>query len=539
MKRPRIPILAIALSATLALSACAGSAIASAAPAVATPPAIVIPQSPQIEAQAPANTAGNPGATAAVEGTLEAIYQQVNPSVVNISILKEVTLTSQLPTFPFFSQPQQPSPQYEHGAASGFVWNDEGYIVTNNHVVDGATKIEVTFYDGSVRRATLVGADPDSDLAVVKVESLPDSGLFPATLGDSSQVHVGQLAVAIGNPFALEGTMTVGIVSAVERSLPADSSGTTGSSYTIPNIIQTDAAINPGNSGGVLVDDQGLVIGVTSAIISTDGSSAGIGFAIPSLIVEKVVPSLISTGKFEHPWLGLSGTSLAPDLAEAMHLDPDQRGALVIDVVSESPADKAGLHGSTSSVTIDGQQARVGGDVIVAIDGQTVETFDDLVAYLASETEVGQQASLSVLRNGETKTIDLTLAARPATFGTVQRAESSRSGAYMGVSVKTLTPEICSAMQLPQDTQGVLILQVQLGSPAEQAGLRGSDRGVEIGGQQQLVGGDVIVAMNGQSVDSVETLQALLANATPGDKASLTILRAGEEMHLDVTLGEY
>ena len=223
---------------------------------------------------------------AAYQGTLENIYTTVSPSVVNIHVVQKVagsgTITSQIPGFPFFNSPQggqQAPQQYQSALGSGFIWDTNGDIVTNNHVVSGADTIEVTFSDGTIVPATLVGADPDSDLAVIKV-NVPASKLHPVQLADSSAVKVGQLAIAIGEPFGLEGTMTTGIISAVGRSLPANEN--VAQSYSIPDVIQTDAPINPGNSGGVLVDAQGQVVGVTSAIESPSGSNAGIGFAIPS-----------------------------------------------------------------------------------------------------------------------------------------------------------------------------------------------------------------------------------------------------------------
>jgi serine protease Do len=246
----------------------------------------------------------------------------------------------------------------------------------------------------------------------VKVE-LPAAQLHPVQLADSTQVKVGQLAVAIGNPFGLENTMTVGFVSALQRSLRAESESIEGPSYTIPDIIQTDAPINPGNSGGVLVDNQGQVIGVTAAIASPVRASAGIGFAIPTAIVQEVVPVLIEKGRYAHPWLGISGTTLDPDLAQAMKLETDQHGALVIDVTPGGPADKAGLRGSDQKITVDGEERRVGGDVVVAIDGQPVETFDDLVTYLVRSTEVGEKVTLTVLRDGEQTQVRVTLEARP------------------------------------------------------------------------------------------------------------------------------
>jgi 2-alkenal reductase len=362
--------------ALLSASACSAVNSPSILDTAPSPGEVVIPNAPPTF-----------GSLQDYQTSLEQIYQLVNPAVVSI--------------------------QVGQGAGSGFVWDTLGHIVTNNHVVDGSDSIQVTFSDGTVRSGELVGADADSDLAVIKVD-LEAVRLHPVTLASSTEVKVGQLAIAIGNPFALENTMTVGIVSAVGRVLPVDSSGSGQGSYSIPDIIQTDAPINPGNSGGVLVDDQGQLIGVTAAIASPVRASAGVGFAIPSDIVKRVVPALIETGRYEHTWLGISGGSLTSDLAQVMNLDVDQRGALIIDIVPGGPADQADLRGSSQELAISGQPFRVGGDVITAIDGQAIDNFEDLVAFLARNTEVGQQVTLSFLRDGETETVTLVLAARPS-----------------------------------------------------------------------------------------------------------------------------
>jgi S1-C subfamily serine protease len=233
-------------------------------------------------------------------------------------------------------------------------------------------------------------------------------------MADSTQVKVGEIAIAIGNPYGLEGTMTVGNVSAIGRDLPSSRvDQNSGATYSIPLVIQTDASVNPGNSGGVLVNDQGEVIGVPSAIESSTGASAGIGFAIPAEIVEKVVPSLISDGKYEHPYLGISGNDMTPDIAKAMDLPSDTRGALVQQVSPDGPSEKAGLQPSTTTVTINGTEGTVGGDVIIAIDGQPIKAMSDIIAYLAVHTQVGQTVQLTVLRDGQTKTVEVTLGSRP------------------------------------------------------------------------------------------------------------------------------
>ena len=509
--------------------------------APSTPTAITAP-----EAVNPATSSTD--LLAALQENLEGIYARVNPSVVNIRVVQKEEVTAptfpEVPGFPFpFSEPpttpQGPQEFFRQGAGSGFVWDNEGHIVTNNHVVADADKISVTFYDGTTVSGEVVGTDPDSDLAVVKVDA-PADRLRPVQVADSTQVKIGHLAVAIGNPFALEGTMTVGFVSALGRLLPVESQIGQAPGYSIPDVIQTDAPINPGNSGGVLVDDQGQVIGVTSAIISPVGASVGIGFAIPSAIVGKVVPVLIKGGHYEHPWLGVSGISLNPDLADSMELKSDQRGALVVDVVPGGPADEAGLHGSDRQVTIEGQDVRVGGDVIVALDGQAVKEFDDVIAYLVRATEVGQKVTLTVLRNGKEETIQVTLAARPESEASQQEeAEREQSGgAWLGIAGQTLTPEVAQAMDLAEDQQGVLVGQVEVGSPADQAGLRGSYMPVTVNGQSVLVGGDVITALDGQAVSRMEDLQGLIRQAEAGQEVTLTVLRDGQQLQVPVTLAE-
>jgi serine protease Do len=351
---------------------------------------------------------------AAYETALENIYTAVSPQVVNISVLMPAS-SSDLQNIPGFNNiPQSQTPQFSSALGSGFVWDKNGDIVTNNHVVDGATKIQVTFSDGTTVPATLVGNDPYSDLAVIKVDVSADM-LNPVSMADSTQVKVGEIAIAIGNPYGFEGSMTVGNVSGVGRDLPSSQvDQNSGATYSIPEIIQTDASINPGNSGGVLVNDQGQVIGVTSALESASGSSSGVGFAIPAQIVSKVVPELIKSGKYEHPYLGISGTDMTPDIAQAMNLPAETRGAMVIQVTDGGPASKAGLLGSNDSVTINGVQGTIGGDVVTAIDGQTIKSMSDIIAYLAVNTQVGQTVSLTILRNGQTQTVDVTLGSRPS-----------------------------------------------------------------------------------------------------------------------------
>jgi S1-C subfamily serine protease len=491
----------------------------------------------------------------AYEGVLQNVYQEVNPSVVNIRVLVKASQTGSemftfpdlpfnfpnIPGFPSTPQEQQPStPQYQEGLGSGFIWDTQGNIVTNNHVVDNADKIEITFSDGTIVPATLVSRDPYSDLAVVKVD-LPAERLKPVQLLDSRYVKVGDLAIAIGNPFGLEGTMTVGIVSAIGRSMPTSEGEVVGPTYSIPDLIQTDAPINPGNSGGVLVDESGKMMGVTFAIESTTRTNAGIGFAIPSVAVNRVVPALIEKGHYDHPYLGISGGSLTPDIAKAMNLKADQRGILVGEVRSDGPAGKAGLHGSNQNVEINGQEVNVGGDVIIAIDGQPTKEMDDLISYLDNNGSVGKKVTLTILRNGKSMDVEVTLEKRPEQSETASissQGNNQQTRAYLGITSLNMVPEIAQAMDLNADQQGVLVEQVQSGSPADQAGLRGGGKSATIGGQSVKIGGDVIIALDSQQVNTVQDLKIMLDNMTPGQKISLTILRSGKQMELEIVLGE-
>ena len=291
------------------------------------------------------------------------------------------------------------------GEGSGFVYDENGHIVTNNHVVVGATEIVVTFADGSQLDARVVGTAPDSDLAVIKVNAQRGE-LRPLPLGDSNKLRVGQIVVAIGSPFGLENTLTTGIVSGLDRLFPgAQAPG--GGTYNIPNIIQTDAAINPGNSGGPLLDLHGAVIGVNTAIESPVRGSSGVGFAVPSNVVAVVVPQLINSGEVSTPWLGISGSELNDSMAQSLGLDPITRGIAIGEVIAGGPAEAAGLR----AADISGTSA---GDVIIAIDKQEVRAFDDLLGYIVEKTTVGQTVELEVLRNGQIETISLTLQARPS-----------------------------------------------------------------------------------------------------------------------------
>jgi len=471
------------------------------------------------------------------------IYENVLPSVVSISVIRTVISSgfeSSENPFDFEAPPDDEPFEYQESAAgSGFVWDTDGHVITNNHVIESGEIIRVNFADGRSVLAELVGADAASDLAVLKVD-LPVNSLVPISISDSTKVKVGQIAVAIGNPFQLESSMTTGIISGIGRSLPLSSADKSGFYYSIPDVIQTDAAINPGNSGGVLVDISGGLIGVTTAIESPVRANAGVGYVIPSVIVEKIVPILIRDGKFEQPWIGISGRDMIPEYAELMELDLDQSGALVIDVTTGSPAEKAGLSGSSTEEIVDGVEVLVGGDVIIAADNIPVNDFEDLVAFLARHTIVGQTITLTVIRDSEEIDLDLTLAARPVQQATEEITEPDEvsGGAWLGIYGQDLTDEIAEAMDLPGDTSGVLIEKVTAGSPADEAGLHGSYKPIQINGEEVLIGGDIITAVDGSDISNMQEIAAIISSSESGTTLSLSILRDGEEIAIDITLGE-
>ena len=356
---------------------------------------------------------------ASLQSAYEAIYQTVNPSVVTIEIGSKVSGSSGPGGLG-----RQGNGQNSQGSqgqivptaeGSGFIWDTAGHIVTNNHVVTGAAKITVTFSDGSSYVANLVGTDPNTDLAVIQVTGAPAALLKPVTVGNSTQVKVGEMVVAVGNPFGLANTMTTGIVSAIARSILTGSSGnqngaTSAPSFSIPDVIQTDAPINPGNSGGVLVDMSGALIGVPSQIESQSGSNSGVGFAIPSAIVSKVVPQLISKGVAVHSYLGISGNTVTPDVVGVLNLKAGQRGVLVASVAGGGPAEMAGL----KAAKVDASGAPIAaGDIITGIDGKSISSFEDLVAYLSDNTQPVQSVTLTVLRNGSDTQVQVTLGTQP------------------------------------------------------------------------------------------------------------------------------
>jgi S1-C subfamily serine protease len=335
----------------------------------------------------------------ALESQVIAVYEAVSPAVVNI--------TNRSYVYDMFMRavPQE-------GSGSGFVYDTEGHIVTNYHVVENAKELLVTLANGQVYEAEIIGTDPANDLAVIRIDAganLPE----PVALGDSDKLRVGQFVAAIGNPFGLEQTLTTGVVSALGRVIesPEDS-------RFIGEAIQTDAAINPGNSGGPLLDLKGRVIGVNSQIISPSGASSGIGFAVSSNTVQRVVPELISRGYYPHPWLGTQMLTLTPATAEifreaGMNV-PVDAGLLVIEAVEDGPADKAGMRGGSRAVHIGRYQIPLDGDIIITIDGEPVNNSQELTVYLETQTTVGDTVELTIIRDGEEQAIQVILEERPA-----------------------------------------------------------------------------------------------------------------------------
>ena len=337
--------------------------------------------------------AGSPQAIPEIEShVLTSLYEQLNPGVVNIQVyVQRGELIGQ-------------------GAGSGFVLDEEGYIITNNHVVAEANQVTAVFYNGIEAEARVTGTDADSDLAVIQVDELPE-GVHPLTVGDSDQVRVGEYVIAIGNPFGLGSSMTIGIVSAIGRMIPT---GVTP--FAIPQAIQTDAAINPGNSGGPLLNLKGEVIGVNAQIATGGtGTNAGVGFAIPANIVRRVAPVLIESGSYQWPWLGVEGTSVNLVIMKANNLGT-QQGAYIDGVVPDGPAAEAGLQGSSGTRQVDGFDIAVGGDVVIEVDGQHVADFSDMLVDIAFKNP-GDVIELTILRDGQRQRVTVELGARPSGFG--------------------------------------------------------------------------------------------------------------------------
>jgi serine protease Do len=481
------------------------------------------------------NLSSSNDSTKPLEDDLIKLYDKVDHSVVQVTQDSNVPGLSRL--------------------GSGFVYDNEGHIVTNYHVVAGdpiKKEFDITFTDGTGYKATVVGADPFAEIAVLKIplenNTQVRDRLIPLQIGNFSEVSVGQRVAAIGNPFGLSASITEGIVSGLGRVLPALSPENSQvpivedtPAFSIPNIIQTDAAINPGNSGGPLLNMRGEVIGINTAIFSATGVYSGVGFAIPSYLIQKVVPSLITTGEYQHPYLGVSGTDINADIAEIMKL-PNTTGFLVIQVTSGSPAEKAGIRGGAILTEINGREVELGGDVIIGIDDKPIRKIDDLLSYLDKEKKVGDKVNLSIIRNGQIQEIGLTLAARPMSTvldnKIIQETQDDRPS--LGVTGTSITPEIALQMNVPSsivdEGKGFLVIDVLRNGSAEDAGIRGGYIASNINGNQVELGGDIIIGIDNITIGSVEDIRKALSTKQIGDNVQLTVYRDKTTLDIPVTL---
>ena len=397
MNKSRITVLVAIVALVGATLGCSLSGRSLFPPTTPTPTVLPTPT------QAPPQVPPMPEEPAnALEAQVVAVYDLAGPAVVNITNLSYA--------YDFFLRPVP-----QEGSGSGFIYDTEGHIITNYHVVENAEELSVTLADGRVYPATVVGADPSNDLAVIRIEALDANDVDglpqPVVLGNSDDLRVGRFVVAIGNPFGQAGSLTVGVISALGRIIESPDGRFIGEA------IQTDAAINPGNSGGPLLDLQGRVIGVNSQIISPNRASAGIGFAVPSNTVRRVVPQLIAQGRYSHPWLGVGPASLTPEWAQALRQAgmevPVEEGLIVVEVASGGPADQAGIHGPDQVVRFGNVRIPVGMDIIVALNGEPLTDLRKLTVYLETETQVGDTVEVTIIRDGDERNVQVTLAERP------------------------------------------------------------------------------------------------------------------------------
>ncbi|BCX03776.1 MAG: 2-alkenal reductase [Candidatus Roseilinea sp.] len=365
----------------------------------AAPPRVVVvtatplPPSPTAT-PAPLAPLGEPGQIERlVEGLFVELYERASPSVVHITTRTQV--------FDFFRGVVP-----NEGTGSGFFFDDQGHIVTNYHVVEGADEIEIVLADGTRTGARVIGADAYSDLAVLRADNLSPEQIKPLPMGTTKNLKVGMRVLAIGNPFGLDRTLTTGVISALGRTIEREDQAVLG------EVIQTDAAINPGNSGGPLLNLRGEVIGVNTSIRSPIGASVGIGFAVPADTVVRIVPELIARGRYDHPWLGIVAYEITPDLARILEL-PVDRGLLIAQVQPGAAADRAGVRGATQQLRLRGGYLLIGGDILTAVDGRPIATRDQLTIYLENNKRVGEAVTLSLIRDGQPITLTATLTARP------------------------------------------------------------------------------------------------------------------------------
>lgn len=464
--------------------------------------------------------------------TLPEIFNMTESSVV------QVTSTNPASSGIELRNGQQFLPE-DIALGSGFVYDKIGHIITNYHVISDPNNVEVRFVDGDSYSAKVIGKDPYSDIAVLQIT---DDGFQkqvpPLKTSNSSSLQVGEQVIAIGNPFGLSGTLTSGVVSQIGRVLPNDITG-----YSISNVIQTDAAINPGNSGGPLLNTQGEFIGMNTAIFSNTGVYSGVGFAIPSNMVQKVGSALLKNGSYEHPYMGISGITLSPEVSNASRLN-DTKGILVVDITADSPADKAGLRGGDVLSTVDGQDIRLGGDIIVAIDNQSMRAMEDLLSYLEERKAVGDSIQLSVIRDGKPQNIDLELGPRPsqeaeATYPQDQGlTEEQQQRPSLGINGVNMTPELAVRMNLTQSQKGFLVEDIISGGPADLAGIRGGYKVANINSSEFKLGGDIITKIDEADVDSIEDILLYLDNKSVGDNVQLQVIRDNQEIKVPLKLGQ-
>jgi serine protease Do len=474
--------------------------------------------------------------TTAVDDTLlPKLFDRVKNSVVQITVSGEDPRSSAL--------------------GSGFIFDTSGHIITNDHVVrnrsfndtntnnTSTNNVTVTFLDDRSFKAKIVGSDPFSDLAVLQIENPQNQSMIPLVLSNSSDVKIGEHVIAIGNPFGLSGSMTEGIVSGLGRVIPSQNPEerppgpelmpdeenrlVPPTSFSIPEIIQTDAAINPGNSGGPLLNLKGQAIGINSAIFSLTGAYTGVGFAIPASTIQRVVPVLISEHSYKHPWIGISGVDLNEQIASAMKLNTT-KGFLVIDTSPGGPASKAGIQGGDKMVEINGRETNLFGDVIVKIDNQNVSKIDDILVYLEQQKKVGQSVNLTVIRDGKLETINVVLAERPLRLDT--------EPLWLGIDGIDMDAEIASELMVNQST-GILVVSVISDGPADKAGLEGGYRITDVNGTQIELGGDIIITADNQTIENLRDMATYISNnKVEGDTISLGILRDGKPQEIEVTL---
>ncbi|HEU5120817.1 MAG TPA: trypsin-like peptidase domain-containing protein, partial [Candidatus Nitrosocosmicus sp.] len=430
---------------------------------------------------------------------------------------------------------------------SGFVYDNLGHIVTNFHVVDGSMndKAYITFLDGVSYEGEIIGTDPYSDLAVVKlinVDRNVSSKLVPLALGNSSTVKIGEKVVAVGNPFGLSGSLSEGIISGLGRLMPVGEQNelppgdpreqlaqNASPSFSIPDIIQTDAAINPGNSGGPLIDMNGRVIGINTAIFSNTGVYSGIGFAIPSNFLSKIIPELIQKGTYQHPYIGINGFDITPEIANLVNL-PEAVGFLVVNVTDGSPASRSGIVGGNQTVQVNGIPLKIGGDIITHIDDKSVRKVDDILSYLENHKEIGDNVNLTVLRgpNLTEKIISMNLTARPS-------HESDLNNPALGILGLDLSPQIANLLNLTQ-SDGFLITSIIENSSASKANLKGGYIVNDVNGTLVELGGDIITKIDNHVIKSQDDLREYLKTKKIGDTLIITVLRNGEYKTIPLTL---